>query len=100
MDEGLLLFLIAYHGDDCVVAGKLLQVNKSIQRYRANIIKKYTVVKDAGRYIVYLLNGKKHREDGPAYIDVLKEKNNTWFTNDLPKGCREPGPMVKINNRI
>lgn len=98
MDQGLLLFLIAYHCDDCIVAGKLLQVNKSIQRYRADIINRYTVVENKGRYIVYKLNGKKHREDGPAYIDVDKEENNEWFTNDKSKNWVKLGRLAKINN--
>jgi antitoxin component YwqK of YwqJK toxin-antitoxin module len=58
-------------------------------------MKIYTVeVLDNGTKYWYL-NGKLHREDGPA-IEVLDNGTKCWYLND--KQHREDGPAVEYSN--
>ena len=66
----LVLFLVAYYGDDCVVAGKILQTCKTLYKRRKELIDRYTVIHRYNENTTeYTLNDVLHKDDGPAYDD-------------------------------
>lgn len=80
--ECLVLSLVAITTNDAVLAGRLLQVCSGMQKHRKTIIESVTtVVGEPGFYKIFLLNGRKHRENGlPAYMSPTQ---NSWFVNDV-----------------
>ena len=83
MDKELLLFLVAYYGNDCVVAGNIVQTCKALYKHRKQIVEHYTVIiHDKFDTTYYELNGVYHREDGPAYQNsnqIIWIKNGKRF---------------------
>ena len=72
----------------------MYQVNcNEIQFYITGPVDLSKINKPEGS-IVYLLNGKRHREDGPAieYPNGTKE----WYING--QRCREDGPAIEYPN--
>lgn len=53
-------------------------------------MKTYKVTVNSAGTIIWYINGKLHREDGPAIVDDYG--NERWFLND--KLHREDGPAV------
>jgi len=89
MNKEFVLFLVAFYGDDCVVAGNIIQTCNSLLKYRQQLIDKYTVITQDDDTLFYKLNGKLHNEHNPA---VVSPSFLAWYNNGVRCNSANGGP--------
>jgi len=74
MNTELVLFLVAQYGNNCVVAGNIIQTCKSLYKHKKQIIRCHTIIQG----MQHTINGILHRIDGPA---VEQYPLCIWYKN-------------------
>ncbi len=61
------------------------------KEYMWYILQGYDIIDEEGEAVIWCLNGRPHREDGPAYIGATGTRQ--WWINNQPH--RTDGPAIE-----